>query len=360
MYPYQAPIKVFATPGSDMLAKEICYHLQPRIDKSLIPYPDGNLRLGKVTFEMFSNENLEAQVENVRDTFVVVVHTQVPRVWEHFGELLALLDALVNADAADILLVLPYMPFSRSDRKNKSRISTMGCRFPRIIGNEFNISRVLLLDPHDTHIKHYFPLKAANEISATYLFVAYVEQDIFSKEETRNDWVIVFADANAAKKFDHVAHLLQLDTAYIDKRRPDNTERPKIKRFVGELRKKCIMIDDEIATASTALKDAELLISLGVEKVIFMAIHADLRDKSLTQEQLMEKVESSPIDRFIVSNSIPVEHKIYSKKTKFTVLNVGPLLAEAISRLVKSKPSNELTSLSALHKLESVSLYRSF
>ena len=96
-------VKIFTTTGSEVLARDVCQSLESRLPKKLLLN-----RLGKSNIVRFSNENIQAQVENVRDCFVVVIHSQVPPVSEGLIELFTLLDAITNASPADLLLVFPY------------------------------------------------------------------------------------------------------------------------------------------------------------------------------------------------------------------------------------------------------------
>lgn len=351
---YPAAVKVFATPGSDGLAQDICKALQPRLPRQFVPYEDGQLRLGQVEFETYGNENVQAQVENVRDIFAIVINSQVPPVAGHFVDLLALLDALINADVADVLLVLPYMTFSRSDRKDKPRISTMAKVFAKTVNYVFGIKRVLILDPHDSHLKHYFD-PAANEISALFLFADYLERTFFAGgKESKNDWVVVFADSGAAKKYKRTPYLLKLLSAYIDKERPENSEIPQPIRVVGDVSgKNCLVVDDEVLSGGTAITDTDDLKKAGAKRIIFVAPHAILADKKLSVPEVIQRLDNSSIEKFIIGDSIPVRHKL-SASSKFAVISLAPLLAEAIARVVQSG------SLTELHNLGSVSLYRSF
>ncbi|MCX6779005.1 MAG: ribose-phosphate diphosphokinase, partial [Candidatus Magasanikbacteria bacterium] len=250
-------VKVFATTGSEELAQNVCRALERRLPANLQP-TEG--LLGKVEITRFSNDNLMAKIDNVRGHFVVIIHTQVPPVNDHLIELFTLLDAIENSGAEDVLLVFPYMPYARSDRKNQPRISTMAPRLAHIFVNSFGIRRVLLLDPHDGHTKHFFT-PAADEISALYLLADYIKTQFFL-EKKKEECAIVFADAGAAKRFGHLAHLVSLPVAYIDKDRPDNGENPDIKKVVGDVRGKfCILIDDEILTGGTVIGDTKILLA---------------------------------------------------------------------------------------------------
>jgi ribose-phosphate pyrophosphokinase len=341
-------VKIFATSGSEELSQGICRELRFRLPKEV--QPAEGISLAKVRINRFSNDNIQVQVENIRGCFVVAIHTQTPPVNDRLIELFAILDAIVNANPADVLLVFPYMSYSRSDRKNQPRISTMGQLIPKIISNVLGIKRVLLLDPHDSHIKHYFH-PTADEISALYLFADYIEKGILTSYP-KEKCVVVFADAGAAKRYENLPQLINLPTAHINKIRLDNSERPVLKTVVGDVKEKtCILIDDEILTGGTVVVDANSLFEAGATMVSMFAIHAVLADKKLSTEEVIQRMEKSRIENFVITDSIPSRHKIAFSK-KFCVLSVVPLLAEAISRTIKNE------SLTELHDYKNVAFYR--
>lgn len=345
MFPFSS-VKVFSTSGSEVLAEKICAALKFRLPDQLIP--SGDFTLSKTDVQRFSNENIQVQVDNVRGHFVVVIHTQVPPVSDGLIELFALLDAISNARPADVLLVFPYMPYARSDRKNKPRISTMANRLANILTVSFGIKRVILLDPHDSHVKHYFN-PVADEISAIYLMIDYLEKNFFDKVK-KEESVVVFSDPGAAARYKVVAYSLGLATAYVEKDRPDDSETPKFSRIVGEVQEKqCLLIDDEILTGSTAIGDAQILKEQGAVSINMLAIHPILRHKRMSPKDLMKKLEDSFIKRFVITDSIPQEPNLLG--SKFEVISIASFLGEAIKRSILGQ------SLTELHKRDNVKFY---
>ena len=186
-------VKVFATTGMESMSAQVEAELRNRLDEDSDRYCVESCRH---TVSTFSNENIEVQVDNVRDHVVVVLHTQTPPVSDHIVELLALLDAINNAHPRQTFVVFPYMPYSRSDRKNRPRISVMGQRLPEILNKVLNVRRVMLLEPHDPHIKQYF-VPTADEVPALPLLVDYIRREFLTTLK-REDCAIVFADSSAA------------------------------------------------------------------------------------------------------------------------------------------------------------------
>ena len=330
-------VKLFSTEENFLLTKSIFSHL-----RTILP----DVSLGKTVVNSFSNGNLQVQVENVRGNFVVVIHSQgeAGKVHDSLFELFALLHAIVNARPADVLLVLPYMPYSRSDRKNNPRISVLGEFLPKIISKVLKINRVLLIDPHDDHVKHYFQ-PAADQISATYLLADKVNKMLDG--ETGNP-VVVFPDAGAAKRFEKFPELINTPTAYIDKGRIGDDENPIPRRIIGEVEGKiAIMPDDEILTGKTAIREGKLVKKEGAKKVWMVAVHP------VFGEGAVKGLSAGPFEKVIVAETIPrVKEKIrMGREEIFEVVSARKLIAEAIKRIVRNE------SLTALHSMEAVKLY---
>lgn len=339
-------IRVFATSGSGYLADGVCDFLKKN------NLPGGYIiERDKHVVDLFSNENLQVMVPNVRGAFCVVIHTQAPPVHTNLFELFALLDAICNSEPENVLLVFPYMPYSRSDRKNKPRISTMSVWLAHAINRVCQVKKVLLLEPHDSHIKHYFEPQA-QEVSTMYLLAAYLEKNFLQNEELRNKSKIVFPDSGAAKRYGSIAKILKLPTAYIDKDRPDDKENTEIHEIVGDVSDFiCFMIDDECLTARTTTDDAKNLMKHGAKEVVLLTTHAILNKNDAPDDFVVERLEKSDISRVIFTDSIPVAHKVEGRD-KFTTISIVPLLGESIKRIILMQSISELHNIESIRKLD--------
>lgn len=338
-----SPSIVLSTTGSGGLADDIYRSLKTRLEC---------VDRGKTVVNRYSNQNLDVIVPEVRGKNVVVVHTQVPRVNDNFMELLSLLHAVKHSSPANVLLVFPYMPYARSDRKNKPRVSAMGVLIPQIITTHLlrKIDKVLLLDPHCTQTKQYFD-PFAEEVTASYLFADHMLNGFIS-EYGRDNCALVFADAGSGCRYERLSELLGIATAFIVKTRCDDNEKPCVKEVVGDIRgKHCAIVDDEILTGSTVEEDTKRLIESGAASVQMYAVHPILNDRKANSKAVVRRLADSSINQLIVTDSVPVRRKV-AKESKFEVLTIAPLLAEAISRIILGN------SISDLYKLENVSLYR--
>jgi len=325
----------------EALAKGVFCELQDRVKKVTSRYC---VETGELTVSRFSNENIEVQVGNVRDHIAVVLHSQTPPVNDGLIQLFAVLDAINNAHPRQTFVVFPYMPYCRSDRKNRPRISVMGQRVPEILNRVLGVRRVMLLEPHDPHIKQYF-VPTADEVPGVPLLVDYIRREYLNRWN-HEDCVVVFADSSAAKRFEEVPTSLGLEPAYMYKTRVDNSESPQVKAVSGNVRgKHCLLVDDEILTGNTVMKDAVVLKDQGAASVHMLAVHGILSDKSLSNEQLINKLVDSAVDEFVITDSVPLKNKVQLAEGRIKVIPIAPLLAEACKRLILGE------SLSELHRL---------
>jgi ribose-phosphate pyrophosphokinase len=96
----------------------------------------------------------------------------------------------------------------------------------------------------------------------------------------------------------------------------------------------CIIQDDIIDTAGTIVKSAQALVENGAKRVFAAAVHGVLSGPAI------ERLEKSPIEKVIITNTIPQAEVRQSKK--FVVLSVARLLGQAIRSI------HEETSVSSL------------
>jgi ribose-phosphate pyrophosphokinase len=333
-------VKIFATTGSEYLVDKICESLQKRLPKSF--QPNEKITRSNHVVKVFSNGNMEVEVENVRGFFVIVVHTQVIQgLHDKLFELFLMLDAIYNSKPEDVLVIFPYMPYARSDRKNKPRISVGGKVILKIIERVLKVKNVMLLDPHAPHMKHYID-PAADEITAINLIAENLQENFLNNPAIRNRCTFVFPDAGAAKRFEELPITLRLPIAYIDKGRPHDDENPSVKKIVGDIKGRiCFLLDDEILTGSTIIKDVAMLEEEGAEEIYVIAIHPIFNDKGSSGEEVIRKLENSNIKRIIVTDSVPVAEKI-KPGSNIVILESAHLIAEAIKRVVLDESISEL------------------
>jgi ribose-phosphate pyrophosphokinase len=115
--------------------------------------------------------------------------------------------------------------------------------------------------------------------------------------------------------------------AIIDKRRTRPNHVAEM-RVVGDVQgRTCVIVDDMIDTASTLCKAAVTLVGAGAKRVVAVATHGVLSGEAI------ERIEASPLERVVITDSIPMSEERLARSLKITVLSIAPLFAEAIRRI---------------------------
>lgn len=130
-----------------------------------------------------------------------------------------------------------------------------------------------------------------------------------------------------------LAEMLQSPIAIIAKRRPE-PNRAEVMEIIGDVSGKiAVMIDDMIDTGGSIATGAFELKKRGAEKVYACCTHPVLSGGAI------ERLEAAPIEKIVVTDTIPVRAQ---PNSKITVLSVAPLLADAIRRIHLDESVSEL------------------
>jgi ribose-phosphate pyrophosphokinase len=284
--------------------------------------------VGQARLRRFPDSEVSFQIdENIRGTDVFIVQPTCTPVDEHLVELLIMIDAFRRSSAARITAVLPYYGYARQDRKDKPRVPISAKLVANVL-SAAGTNRVLTMDLHKAQIQGFF------DIPVDHLFAAPVIIDYLARLDYPN-LTLVAPDAGGAERARAYAKRLDAELAVIDKRRTDDGT-AEVMNVIGDVAgRTCIIQDDIIDTAGTITKAASALKTNGAARVLACAVHGVLSGPA------MDRIDKSPIDRLIVTNTIPLS-AAGQASSKVVVLSVARLLGQAI------KSIHEETSVSSL------------
>ncbi|MEA2082341.1 MAG: ribose-phosphate pyrophosphokinase [Elusimicrobiota bacterium] len=284
---------------------------------------------GKISVNTFQDGECSIKIgTNVRGKDVFVIQGTCPPVNDNLMILLTIIDALKRASAKRITAVMPYYGYARQDRKVEPRVPITAKLVANLL-TASGVDRILNLELHAGQIQGFFDIPVDN----LYPSVVFVEK--IKKMKLKNS-IVVSPDAGGVDRARALAKHIRSDLALVDKRRP-RPNKAKILNILGDVKgKNCLIFDDIIDTAGTAAGVAIALKKKGAKKVFLLGCHAVLSGNAIA------KLEKSPVEKVIVTNSIPVK----TKSKKFESLSVGKLFAQAIDCI-----HNE-TSISSLFKLK--------
>ena len=307
-------MKIFACPTAEEFTKEICDYLK--------------IEQGKIHHQKFKNDNNFVQIlETIRQQDVYIIQTTQPPVNERIMELLITIDAVKRASAKNINVVLPYFPYSRSDKKDQPRVPITAKLIAQLL-EAAGATRVITCDLHNPAIQAYF------DINCDRLTAEHLLEDYFKKKKLE-DMVIVATDAGSSKKAYKYSEFFNCPIALVDKRREGNDDRAIASTIIGNVTdKNAIIFDDEIDTAGSMVETVKVLQKFGVKNIYAGCTHGILSGPAV------ERIKKSGIKEMVVTNTVPVPEN--KKIDNLTVLSIAPLFAEAIKRINEERPLGEL------------------
>src|SRR6186713_2008224 len=307
-------LKVFSGSANPLLSREIAEVL--------------GIPLGQARLRRFPDSEVSFQIdENIRGADVYIVQPTSNPVDQHLMELLVMIDAFRRSSASRITAVVPYYGYARQDRKDKPRVPISAKLVANLL-SAAGTNRVLTMDLHKAQIQGFF------DIPVDHLFAAPVIIDYLARLDYP-DLTIVAPDAGGAERARAYAKRLGAELAVVDKRRTDDGT-AEVMNVIGDVEgRTCIIQDDIVDTAGTITKAAVGLKQAGAERVFACAVHGVLSGPAIA------RIEDSPIDKMIVTNTIP-QSRAAAACGKIVVLSVARLLGQAI------KSIHEETSVSSL------------
>jgi len=257
---------------------------------------------------------------------VFVMQSTCSPVNTNLMELFIMIDAFKRASAGRITAVIPYYGYARQDRKDKPRVPITSKLVADLI-TEAGTDRILTMDLHANQIVGFF------QIPVDHLYAAPVILKYISEQRFEN-LTIVSPDAGGVERARAFAVRLNAQLAIVDKRRvaPNVAESMNV---IGNVSgRTCVIIDDIIDTAGTLTSTAESLKQKGALSVHATCSHAVFSGPAI------ERIHNSPIERVVVTNTIPLSDE--KRSPKIVQLSVGELLAKAITNIHKELSVSEL------------------
>ncbi len=274
------------------------------------------MELGEINIHEFSDGEFQPYyLESVRGCTVFIIQSTFPP-QDNLMELLLLIDAAKRASAYKIVAVIPYLGLARQDRKDRPRTS-IGAKLVADLLEASGVDRVMTMDLHAPPIQGFFNIPV-DHLYASSLFVPYLE-----KLNLKN-LTIAAPDMGGAKRANAYSRFLNTPMVICHKTRTKANVVDDIK-VIGEVEgKDVVIVDDMIDTAGTITAAAKVMKDYGADSVRVVVTHPVLSGPAI------DRINESPIEEVIVTDSIPLGNK---KSDKITVIPIGSFLADVIDKV---------------------------
>tara|TARA_B110000037_G_scaffold198165_1_gene236829 strand:- start:429 stop:1361 length:933 start_codon:yes stop_codon:yes gene_type:complete len=297
---------VFSGNANEQLAKQVAKHL--------------NIKLGKATVGSFSDgETMVELLENVRGKDVFILQSISRPTNDNLMEIMVMVDALRRSSAARITAAIPYLGYSRQDRRPRSARVAITAKVVATMLTSVGVNRLLTMDLHSDQIQGFFEIPVDNIYATPVLLEDLVKQN-------HKDAVIVSPDVGGVVRARACAKILGSNLAIIDKRRPKPNV-SEVMNIIGDVQgRTCIIIDDIVDTANTLCEAALALKKQGAKKVVAYATHP------IFSGDAIKSINNSELDEIVITDTITLEENAKNTK-KIRQLSVAELLAETIRRI---------------------------
>lgn len=303
-------IKIYATSTAVRLGEKIVNSLGQSLNRiHCEKFSDGEL------FVRF-NESVRGQ------TIFLLAKAHMP--YEHFFEMLMTLDAARRSSAKEVVLVIPYLPHSRQERRDNQRTS-ISSRMVADMIQLMGADRIITIDLHTNAIEGFYKVPV-DPLSSLRLFVDHI------KSLNLPHLCLCSPDFGGIKRIKQYKKALDGEMVVINKERLKANQVAHME-IIGDVENRDIVIvDDLVDTAGTLCKAADLLMESGANSVRAYCTHGVLSGNAL------ENLERSKIDKLYIADTVreDIDHP------KIEVVSCCDLLARAISNLVTNKSLSEI------------------
>ncbi len=310
---------VFAGNASQRLAKHVANR-------------DYDIYLGEIYHHKFPSGEWYCQLkENVRGADVFLLQAICSPANDNLMQLLIMADAARRASADRITAVIPYLGYSRQDRKDKPRVPISAKLVLDIIAAA-GINRIITMDLHAQQVQGFTNLPFDH---------LYFQPSLARAINGLDIQVVVAPDTGGIKKAVEFSEKEGMDFAFIVKKRKNDTD-VEVSQFVGEVKDKNVLVlDDLTESAGTLISAANCCKNNGAKNVYAAVTHDCLSPLGIDRLNIAHK--DGLISRFFCSDTVLTDEDIKGMTADFTtVVGVADVFAKAVHGI---HYNNSITSL---------------
>jgi ribose-phosphate pyrophosphokinase len=258
--------------------------------------------------------------------------------------LLFFIGALKDAGAARVTAVVPYLSYSRKDRRTKPR-DPLSTRYIAQMFEALGTDCILTMDVHNLAAYQNAFRCRAEHLEARWLFADHFAREMRSEPagEENAGFVVVSPDAGGVKRADRFREALSrtidqpVPMAFIEKYRSAGVVSGEA--VIGDVAgRTAIIFDDLISTGGTMVRAARACRDRGAVRIHAAATHGVFTTGA------DDALDDDALDTIIITNALqPVRLESPRVLPKLITLDAAPLIAEAIRCLHEGGSLTELT-----------------
>jgi len=303
-------IKIFCTSTASVVGEKIAQLL--------------GMKLCRTVVENFSDGELFVKFDESVRGHVIFLIAKIHMPYEHFFELLMTIDAARRSSAKEVILVIPYLPHSRQERREGLR-TAISSRMVADMIQVMGADRIVTLDLHTNAIEGFYKIPL-DPLSSLKLFLEHI------RKQDLPDLCLCSPDFGGIKRIKQYKKNLDAEMVVINKERLKANAVASME-IIGDVQgKNVIIVDDLVDTAGTLCAAADLLVSHGAKSVRAYCTHGILSGPAL------DNIQQSKIERLYISDTVieTIRHP------KIEIVSCAPVLATAIDNVIQNKSLSQL------------------
>ena len=211
-------------------------------------------------------------------------------------ETLLICDAAKRAGAAEIILICPFIPYTRQDKKHVQGVPLSA----KILMDSLaatGIDRFITFDLHAEQISGFMKNKVLFDHISLLPYLAAWFQYMLEIELT-DEMIMCSTDAGSAVRTKKMGDYLKIENLAMISKIRDKPGSVASGKLVGNVKNKfCVLVDDMIDSGGTLVNAHKLLKEGGARKIAVIAVHG------IFSVSAVEKL--SVFDHVLVSNTLP-------------------------------------------------------
>lgn len=285
------------------------------------------IRLNRWDITTFPNENIFIRLNSsARGQDVYLIQTHDRPVNDNIMEMLIAIDCFKRDSAGRITVVIPYMAYSQSDKKDQPRVPITSRLLADMI-EAAGADRWITVDLHAGQIQGFYKIPG-DALTAHRIICDYIRQKQLNA-------TVVTTDLGYAKGGRNYAESLGFPLAFVEKRRIGNEAGREALTLIGSVDGRDVLIvDDLVDTAGSVAQAVEIVRAHGAKNVYLAFTHAVLSPPAI------ERLSGLNLSEIITTDTltIPPENRL----PNMTILSVAELLGEVIIRSHEGRSVGEL------------------
>jgi ribose-phosphate pyrophosphokinase len=284
---------ILGGPSAQSIATNLAKHLQqPLVHTIYKRFPD--------------DEFYVRLLDDLTGQDVLIVQTAYPD--QKLVELLLIQDAVRDAGAKKITVILPYFGYSRQDKKFEEGEAVSARAIAQHVS--MHADYVITVDPHKEHILRFFTVPAYS-CSAVFSIAQYLKE--------RHIDFILAPDEGAKQRAKEAATFINCEYDYLEKTRIDGSTVRITPKKLDAHGKHVAIIDDIISTGGTMALSIKELKKQGAKSVSVACTHG------LFIAGAKQKLLAADCDDIISTDTI---------ETEFSKVSAADCIAETLRKVI--------------------------